>query len=36
MGLLKDLHPHGETTYTSGTTSITVWPSGFLGLRVRA
>jgi hypothetical protein len=36
MGLLKDLHPHGETTYTSGTTRVTLWPSGFLGLRLRA
>jgi len=34
-GLLSDLHPHLDHTYTSGTTTVTLWPSGFVGLRLR-
>jgi hypothetical protein len=34
-GFLSDLHPHLDHTYTSGTTTVTLWPSGFVGLRLR-
>jgi hypothetical protein len=36
MGIRDKLHVHGGRTYTSGTTHVTLWPAGFLGLRLRA
>jgi len=33
--ILKELHPHLETTYTSGATRVVIWPSAFLGVRLR-
>jgi len=34
-GAVEDLHPHLDHTYTSGATKVTLWPAGFLGVRLR-
>lgn len=34
-GFFADLHPHGDRVYRSGTTMVALWPSGFVGLRLR-
>jgi len=34
-GFLEDLHPHLDHTYTSGSTKVTLWPAGFIGVRLR-
>lgn len=33
--ILKELHPHLDKTYTSGATRVVIWPSGFVGVRLR-
>jgi hypothetical protein len=34
-GIFKDLHPNYDSVYRSGTTLVAIWPSGFVGLRLR-
>jgi hypothetical protein len=34
-GILQDLHLHLDRVYRSGTTQVALWPSGFVGLRLR-